>query len=103
MFSCRMALMKRLTSVFGLSPENEDEFVKVPAILSFHAKVNQFSDAASMKAFIPADMLPMQFGHPKMIASATSSSSIRTVAEDTPCAPRSTASDWSFVWPPMEW
>ena len=56
---CCMALMKSTTSVFSLSPENDYEFVKAPAILSFQANVSHFFAAASMKAFMPADMLPM--------------------------------------------
>jgi len=46
-------------SVFSLSPENELELVKAPAILSYHASVNHFFAAASRNSFIFADMLPM--------------------------------------------
>ena len=52
------AIDQHPTRVLSLSPENDDELANAPAILSFHAKLNHFTAAASMNAFIPADMFP---------------------------------------------
>lgn len=70
---CCIAFTTSPRSELGLSPEKELEFVKAPTALSFHASVNHFFAATSMNFFISVDMLPMQFGQPKMMASGASS------------------------------
>ena len=44
------------TSVLSLSPENDEELVKAPAILFFQARVNHFLTAASTKELIALDL-----------------------------------------------